>query len=386
MTERLTQLMRAEADALDIPAPPAAAAYAQGRGIRRRQRLTTGVAAAAVLAIIGAGGALGLSQLTKDSTGGVDDAAAAAAYQRGGAFAGGNTVVIGDGKATAQLPHRVHALYYTSVGVVARHKAQKSDPAPNNFTLVRPDGSTRELGAPLGDSTPAADPEQPYLVWPDVSGAAAEIVVLDVRTGDEAARVPLPSGADWGDWSVPEVSLSGDIVYVGTTGESLAVNWRTEDVAAAPVLTPGTANVDGGRTIRVEAGREKVVDARSGETLLDIAADKDHQLRLSTDGRYAVHANLDGPEEDSFKVYSVATGTHAVIQDALFEGFGWSPDGRLLTLNSDRQVETCDPDTGQCTDGSITVSLRGDDPECGDPGPTVFVSWWSDVRMRTTCG
>ena len=53
MTERLNQLMVAEADQLDIPPVAADAALARGRGMRRRRTFATAGATVAVLAVIG---------------------------------------------------------------------------------------------------------------------------------------------------------------------------------------------------------------------------------------------------------------------------------------------------------------------------------------------
>ena len=44
MTERLAQLLHAEADHLDVPAPGAGDVLTHGRGLRRRRRATAAVA------------------------------------------------------------------------------------------------------------------------------------------------------------------------------------------------------------------------------------------------------------------------------------------------------------------------------------------------------
>ena len=51
MTERLSTLLRDEAEHLVVPAPPADRVLAQGHGLRRRRRLTRGVAVVATVAV-----------------------------------------------------------------------------------------------------------------------------------------------------------------------------------------------------------------------------------------------------------------------------------------------------------------------------------------------
>ncbi|MBU1801854.1 MAG: hypothetical protein KKA97_06380, partial [Actinobacteria bacterium] len=56
MTERLTALMTAEADLLDVPPAPTATVLTRGRTLRRRRRgaqLGTGLAALALVAGVG---------------------------------------------------------------------------------------------------------------------------------------------------------------------------------------------------------------------------------------------------------------------------------------------------------------------------------------------
>ena len=53
MTDRLVTLLQREADALEIPDPPATAVLRDGRRIRTRHRLTVVAAAAAAVAVVG---------------------------------------------------------------------------------------------------------------------------------------------------------------------------------------------------------------------------------------------------------------------------------------------------------------------------------------------
>ena len=93
MTERLAQLLHAEADHLDVPAPNAGPALSQGRGLRRRHRLVTGAVAVTVLAVIG-GGALGINAIGGDDGDGKIEPAAP--FDSGAVFSIGNTVYLDD--------------------------------------------------------------------------------------------------------------------------------------------------------------------------------------------------------------------------------------------------------------------------------------------------
>src|SRR5687768_10765547 len=112
MTERLAQLMHAEADHLDVPPPDAGAALARGRGLRRRRRATAGVGTFAALAVI-AGGALGVNAVTggDDGDGKVEPAAP---FDSGAVFSIGTTVYLDDAAAQATIDDTsIKSLHYT---------------------------------------------------------------------------------------------------------------------------------------------------------------------------------------------------------------------------------------------------------------------------------
>ena len=52
MTERLAQLLRAEADGVVVPAPPASDVITEGHRLRRRHRIGATVAVVAVVAVV----------------------------------------------------------------------------------------------------------------------------------------------------------------------------------------------------------------------------------------------------------------------------------------------------------------------------------------------
>ena len=59
MTDRLSTLLRTEADEIAVPAAPAPAVLRKGRSLRRRHRLAQGAAAAAVVAVVATAGVAG---------------------------------------------------------------------------------------------------------------------------------------------------------------------------------------------------------------------------------------------------------------------------------------------------------------------------------------
>jgi hypothetical protein len=346
MTERLADLMRAEADALDIPAPPASDVYGQGRRLRRRKQFTAGVAAAAMVAVVGAGTTVAVQSFdgSDGDRASEIDTAAQAAYVQGASLTVDNTVYLGD-RTTAEVKDDVHSLHYTSAGLLVRtnkNGGASDGSGPESYTLVRPDGSTREFGVLTEEQTPGSDPTLPYLAWAEADeGGAFSVVLLDVRSGEEK-RVPVPGTHEWGGWSAPPVSLSGDFVYAGTNEAILMINWRTGDVAPSEHLEGGFPDVEGGRFSTTEAGKSVVADAETGDALLELPGAG--PVDLSPDGRFAKYG--DPFAGNSFEVYEVSTGAHRSFAGGSFD-YGWAADGHLFTLDNGK-VKTCDPGTGEC--------------------------------------
>ena len=63
---------------------------------------------------------------------------------------------------------------------------------------------------------PSTDPGQPYLAYADAGAARSQVVVLDVSTDAEVARVDVPGVPDWGGWEAPPVALDGEDVFVSS--------------------------------------------------------------------------------------------------------------------------------------------------------------------------
>ena len=83
------------------------------------------------------------------------------------------------------------------------------------FSLVRNDGSVQPLDVTFEEVVPSTDPTQPYLAYAQVTDGTVEVVVLDVTSETEVARVTVPGNLSWGGWRAPPVALDGDHVYVG---------------------------------------------------------------------------------------------------------------------------------------------------------------------------
>jgi hypothetical protein len=351
MTERLNQLLHAEVDRLDVPLPDPGAALAQGRRLRRRRRAAMVGAAAVVLTLVG-GTALVVGN-------GDDDRALqpAGSSPDGLAFAIGNNVYVEDAAVRATIDDTsVKSLYYTSAGVLVRHgnNPDSDGGGPQRFSLVTPDGAVKPVSVVTEETVHSADPAQPYLAFAEKNGDVTEVVVWNVETDSEEARVALPDGLRWGGWSAPPVSLSGDDVYVGTEDVALVVDWRSGSVTETDAIPPGFPQVFGGRA----EGDGRVVDATTGETLLQVDG-QDTYLSLSPDGRFAMANTYDG--DRPVTVYDVASGAHVDIEPAS-RGYGWSPDGELFTVDG-HELTTCSPATGECATSDVELVEEPRDSE-----------------------
>ncbi len=377
MTERLSNLLHGEADSLDIPAPRATEVLSHGHRIRRRQRLTVGVAAIAVLGVIGGGAAAVQSLSDGPDTG--RDAPSAQDLAPGPVFAVGTTVHLDGGKTKATVDDTaIKSLYYTSAGVLVRHGNNPSSDGggPMRFSLVRDDGSVHPLDVTFEETVPSTDPTQPYLAYAQVTDGTVEVVVLDVTKDTEVARVPVPGSFSWGSWPAPPVALDGDHVYVGTDDVLRVVDWRTGNVEETTTISAGYPEIQGGRSVQtaVKPGAPRadgydltVVDVATGEVLLTLPVEGGTEaiLKLSPDGRYAAWSAMDdmylpsGPVE----VYDVDTGTHVNL-DGSFSYSGWSPSDQLFVIEG-QKLTACEPDTGECTVSQLTFDVDSNDLKLG---------------------
>lgn len=346
MTERLTALMRAEAEGLAVPPPPAGPVLARGRRLRRRRRTTSALAGLAALALVAGGTSLALGGADRDRA--VDPAGspAPAADGLGAVFSVGATVYLDGGRRSVTIADTsVKSFYYTSAGLLVR---QGDNPwsdggGAQRFSLVRADGTTSPVGVETEETVHATDPAQPYLAYARTRGGTVEVVVHDVSTDEEVAVVPVPGASA----SFLPVALSGDLVYLGADGQDFVVDWTTGEITR-PGIVRGYPEVAGGHAAVQGDGQVGVIDAATGETLLTVETADYAYLSLSPDGRFA---KLDADEQVSgFDVYDVAAGTHVQLPGATYD-YGWTADGDLFRLQESPQgvrLSTCEADTGSC--------------------------------------
>jgi hypothetical protein len=342
MTERLSALMQLEADRLDVPPPPAGPVLAKGRVLRRRRRLSVAGAAASVLIVVGGGAViLGGDDPSRPSPStGVD-----AAADPGVTFALGATVYFDDATQQAAIDDKaVKSLYYTSVGVLVRHgnNPYSDGGGPQRFSLVRPDGTVSPVSVETEETVHATDPGQPYVAYAQDTGGTVEVVVHDVDTDTEVARVPVPGAAA----SFLPVAISGDKVYLGADADDFVIDWRTGEVTQ-PGIVSGYPEVAGGRVSNTEEGSATVVDAETGEELLSVSFEGYAYLSLSPDGRYATLEKDSMSGGGGVDVYDVDTGAHVQLPGSLFT-YGWTVDGELFRLTQDG-IDSCEAATGDCS-------------------------------------
>jgi hypothetical protein len=365
MTERLSSLLHAEADGLALPPAPLGATLLEGRRLRRRRRVTRGIAAGAaaatVVAAVGIGAAvLDTADPTRASDGPVADfAASGAPVDLGPVFASGDTVYGDGGGSVVRLPEVVQAIYYTSAGVLLRTNGDGSSDggAPFHFSLVTPERKVKPLGLTLGDVVPSTDPRLPYLAYADTDGDTVQVVVRDVATDTEVARIDVP-GLRWsGGWDAPPVTLAGDQVYVGTKKVAV-VDIRTGEVGTTDEVDPIWPHGGGRAMRRLDDGTLEILDIASGRSLVSVRGMEAPWGSISPDGRWATV--YDQAEETAFDVYSLDRGTHVTIDAPPWE-FGWTATGDLYRVDKDG-IQECSASTGDCTD----VPLVGGSVPDGD--------------------
>lgn len=375
MVERLTTLLHEEAAVLDVPVAPAAAIIRGGRRQRRRRRLTEAVAGVVALGVVAAGAGTLLARAGDTAAQErFASAHAAAAYVDYGAFSTGSTVYIGNHQVT--FPEKIKALYYTSLGVLVRmgKVAYTDEPGPSHYTLVRPDGSTRDVDLRMGDRIAGTDPDSPNVAYAEPAGVTGglsasqtrhvthwSLVVVSLETGTEIARTEVTGRFTWGGWEAPPVDLAGDRMWALFDEGWTEYDWRT----GATRSIPGTA---GAGIIEAAHGRYalhgeqtdtdwRFFDFASGNLVATIPASSGDTGWLSPDGRFVrfdkADAVRDGktgklisPPSPSHFV-SVDTGKTVSLPGRVF--WGWTPDGHALSVDPAKdRITVCDPATGRC--------------------------------------
>jgi hypothetical protein len=351
MTERLSTLLHDEASGLDVPAPAAPTVLVRGRSLRRRRRITTGVAAAAVVALLGGSVAVALNAAGHDRA---EDLQPARTPDLGAVFSVGTTVYLDSGERRATIDDgAVKSMYYTSVGILVRHgnNPYSDGGGPQRFSLVRPDGTVSRVDVETEETVHSTDPDQPYLAYAEVVDGTVNVVVWDVDTNEEQARVPVPGKFTWGGWPAPPVALSGDTVYVGFEDVARAVDWRTGEITETDTIAPGYPDVSGGRSLDNGHNALTVQEVASGDVVLEVEA-QDVSANLSPDGRYLLVAPYFGPSPP--EVYSVDSGQKVALDKAGRVANGWTPDDELFGLDKGK-LTVCSPTTGECTTSEVDV-------------------------------
>jgi hypothetical protein len=357
MTERLAALMHHEADALDIPPVSTDRLLTAGHRARRRRRMAEGLGTVAVLAVVGGGVVLATSLAGDDSVRDIGPADPSTGH--GAVFTLGTTVYWDGGAEHASIDDKaIKSTYYTSAGLLVRHGNNNASDGggPQRFSLVTPDGTVEPISVVTEEVVPGVDPTQPYLAYAEVVDGEVQVVVHDLATDEEVARVPVPDAKKWGGWTAPPVALSGDTVYVGTDDVMRTVDWRTGAVGTTDTVPGGYPDIKGGRAVTVDRdrGTARVVDVVTGDVLLEVDAGLTGYLQLSPDGRFASMSAEDGKTVD---VYDVEAGTHITLNGQSWD-YGWSPDSDLFRVKG-RHVIDCSTSTGECTTGDVTIPEEG---------------------------
>ena len=365
MTDRLTALMSAEADRLDVPSPPAADVLTRGRSLRRRHRAGQAVAGLAVLAVIGSG-VVYLQDPGEEQGAAIDPAAAGEASSDrgvGAAFAIGTTVYLDEGETSAAIDDKaVKSLYYTSAGVLVRHgnNSYSDGGGPQRFSLITPEGTVKPLDLVTEETVHATDPTQPYVVYVQRVDKVATLHVRDVTTDREVASVDLPDATD--PYSSP--ALDGDTVYVRNGDSVFVVDWRSGEVATSDSLT--SEIVAGGHAVAGYGESPTIIEVSTGEVVLaaDLAPDSYGYFRLSPDGSSALLAAEDmnyveGETVFMSSVYDVTSGEAATVPGASYD-FGWTAGGDLFKVSDDGVLTTCAVATGDCSEAQLDLELMPD--------------------------
>lgn len=391
-------LLTRAADEIEVPVPDTAAILRAGRREHRRssvRRFTTrrltpvvglvaaSVVAAAVLTQSGSDeldepGAVTVTEVAPASFSPAETAAATRAYTETGAFTIGTTLYLG-----SQDPHpveldvpAVRGLYLTSAGVLVRHGKDLAMDVASRYSLVGTDGSVRAVDLEPGDVAVGTDPDQPFLAHARRSGRDWVVVVHDLRTGELVSSVEVAGDFSWGGWDAPPVSLSDDLVWVGLDDETVALDWRTGERVESALPGSEFPDVKGGRQVHETSGDHHlptafhVTDARSGDVLLDVPVTSEEPTLgvLSPDGGalmvgpYLTYAGGDDQVRDTrgMRVIDVASGRSTELPTSPVGGFGWTPDGKVFSVDGQRAV-VCDPADGTCTSAALALGVSAED-------------------------
>ncbi len=348
--------------------------------VRRRRTLARLTAAAAVLAVVGAGLSLTLGGSSPASAAQVrfTNAAAAPAYDTYGAFSTGRTVYIGNHQVT--FDEKIKAMYYTSEGVLVRmgRVATTDDDGPSHYTLIRPDGSHTSIDLRMADRVVATDPGSPNVAYAEPAGKRWSFVVINLVTGKEVARTTVDGAFTWGGWEAPPVTMAGHRMWALFDAGWMEYDWESGHTR----LVPGTRNaiLEAAHGLFMqEPGKGLtqwgVRDFRSGETLRTVrvrSADSEEldpvpSPVISPDGRFVrLASHYTGYDENDkiidrpgpFQFVSIASGQVTRLDRA--GPLGWTPRGNTLEVDAKNdRLTVCYPASGRCDRIDLPISGEG---------------------------
>lgn len=345
MTDRLSALLHEGADTIDVPPAPRDL-VASGRREERRRRTRTALvgAVAAVLVVTGMTVAVDRWRDSDDSIQPADELA----YEQQGAWVSDEVVHIGDH--AVEVPG-AQSLGYTSEGAIVANLPDTVD-EPTTFTLVRPNGQTRDLGH-LGSIAIAAGSPEVVYADPVAEPDRYQLTVLDLSSGDTRLL-----GDPFQAQSAPPLDRSGQYVISHQGDRMVMVDLETEEVGRLPQAEIGfttyTSFGPAGYITAPEPEQTPItvtewhVRSMPDGDLVGSYPDAGGQFAtVSPDGRYLLTSS-----DTVALVYDVATGDRLPLELEITDEqrTGWTPDGHVLTVGAEGTVEVCDPVAGTCTD------------------------------------
>jgi hypothetical protein len=348
--------------------------------IRRRRTLARLTAAAAVLAVVGAGLSLTLGGTAPASAAQerFTNAAAAPAYDTYGAFSTGKTVYIGNHQVT--FDEKIKSMYYTSEGVLVRmgRVDYTDDDGPSHYSLIRPDGSHTSIDLRMGDRVVATDPGSPNVAYAEPTDKRWSFVVINLVTGDEVARTTVDSAFTWGGWEAPPVTMAGHRMWALFDAGWMEYDWKSGKTRFVPGTRNAPLEAAHGRFFQ-PADRPAtgwvLRDFVSGETLQTVPLremrDDDMGMvpspTLSPDGQFIriddTYTSYDDKDNllhgpGPFQFVDVDSGE--VVDLDRSGPLGWTPGGNTLEVDAKNdRLTVCYPTTGTCDRIDLPISGSG---------------------------
>lgn len=333
---------------------------------RRRQRLTAVAAACVALAVGGP-----VARLLADSGDDRDpDVAITTPYYSEGAFSVDDVAYVGGKR--VEVPGSVQSMRYSTAGVVVMwgDSPWTDNASTENYTLVTPEGESKRIPVTTEDEVVGVDAASPYFTYlRPVDGFRDrwDVVVLDLRSLDEVARVEVRGTKVADGFTVPFVALGGDVVWVQLDDGVSEVDWRTGDTRRVwGTLT--SSEVRGGRY--GEARRNGSYEVRDLRTGAVVSVVNSSYLNFGSSGVYgslsphgqfvffrAPEAFPGEPRRRS--VIAGMGGDRPVVLRGRVVDAGWTPKDELQVLRPDGTVQICAAQTAVCTDTGVRFDLKG---------------------------